>query len=180
MILAHQTPLAGIVVVGASGVSPAEQMRYTSARQLREAGFDESAVADMLETRRLWENSLQGKEIDAAQTALDRASRHAWFPHAWLPTTIESPTPDDFEFDFDPAPLIRTLPCPLLAVVGDDDRWVPLRESITVLKTAPDVELLHVPHGGHAPTEDGEGEGPVLAGYELALANWLTRHMPPI
>jgi pimeloyl-ACP methyl ester carboxylesterase len=102
MLLAHQTALAGIVVVGASGVSPAEQMRYTSARQVREAGFDEAAVADMLETRRLWENSVRGKDIDAAQAALDRASRRAWFPFAWLPTTIERPTPDDFEFDFDP------------------------------------------------------------------------------
>ena len=178
MLLAHRTQLAGIVVVGASGVSPAEQMRYTSARQLREAGFDEAAVADMLMTRRLWENSLREQEIDATQAALDQASRKAWFPFAWLPTTIEPPTPDDFEFDFDPAPLLRALPCPLLAIVGDDDRWVPLRESIAVLKTAPNVELLHVPKGGHAPTEDGDGEGSILPGYERGLANWLKRQIP--
>ena len=180
MLLAHQTPLAGIVVVGASGVSPAEQMRYTSARQVREAGFDEAEVVDMLETRRLWESSLRGHDIDAAQDALDRASRQSWFPFAWLPTAIDPPAPDDFEFDFDPAPLIRTLPCPMLVVVGDDDRWVPLSKSVAVFKTAPDVELLHVPQGGHAPTEDGDGEGPILPGYELALADWLKRHLPSV
>lgn len=179
MIVAHRARLAGIVVVGASGVSPAEQMRYTSARQVREAGFDEIAVADMLETRHLWECSLRGEGIAAAQDALDRASSQAWFPFAWLPPTIEPPTPDDFEFDFDPAPLIRTLPCPLLAVVGDDDRWVPLRESIAILKAAPDAELLYVPGGDHAPTEDGDGQGPTLPGYELGLADWLTRQAPP-
>jgi pimeloyl-ACP methyl ester carboxylesterase len=178
MLLAHQTPLAGIAVVGASGVSPAEQMRYTSARHVREAGFDEGAVADMLQTRQLWEDSVRGRDIEAAQAALERASRQPWFPFAWLPATAEPPTPDDFEFDFDPAPLIRTLPCPLLAVVGDDDRWVPLPESIAVLQTAPNVEILHVPQGGHAPTEDGDGEGPILPGYEHALVNWLKRQMP--
>lgn len=181
MIVAQSVRLAGIALVGVSGVSPKEQMRYTSARHLREAGFDEHAVAEMLKTRKLWEDSLRGINVAGAQRELDFASSQAWFPFAWLPTTIEPAAPeDDFEFEFDPTPLIRTLPCPLLAVVGDDDRWVPLPETIAVLETAPDVELLHVPGGGHAPTEDGDGHGPPLPGYELGLIDWRKRQTPTI
>jgi pimeloyl-ACP methyl ester carboxylesterase len=180
MIAAHQAALAGIVLVGASGVSPADQMRYTSARQVREAGFGEKAVAEMLATRGLWEDALRAGDAEGEQRALERASGRPWFAASWLPEPGEvDPDDDEFEFDFDPAPLIRSLPCPLLAVIGDDDRWVPLAESVAVLETAPDVELLHVPGGDHAPTDDGDGEAAVLPGYEAGLVDWIGRRIHP-
>jgi pimeloyl-ACP methyl ester carboxylesterase len=178
LIVAHELALAGVIVVGASGVSPSEQMRYATARRLREAGFDETAVAEMLETRRIWESVPAGGSTEEAERALAAAARKPWFEHAWLPTAIEPFTDDDgLEGDFDPAPLVRTLACPLLAVVGDDDRWVPLPESIAVLARAPDFEALHVPGGDHAPTTDGDGLGPVLDGYERGLIDWLGRRV---
>jgi hypothetical protein len=184
LMVAHELPLAGVVLVGASGVPPAEQMRYATARRLREAGFGEAAVAEMLETRRICESVLPGESTAEAERALQAAARKPWFELAWLPRELEPFGEDDgLEIDFDPAPLVRSLPCPLLAVIGDDDRWVPLRESIAVLETAPDVELLHVPGGDHAPTVDGDGDGPVLDGYEQGLADWLRRRVlaaPPI
>jgi uncharacterized protein len=178
LIVAHELPLAGVIVVGASGVTPSEQMRYATARHLREAGFDETAVAEMLETRRIWQSVLPGDSTDQAERALRAAARKPWFELAWLPTAIEPFTEDDgLEGDFDPAPLVRTLTCPLLAVVGDDDRWVPLAESIAVLARAPDFELLYVPGGDHAPTTDGDGLGRVLDGYERGLIDWLRRRV---
>jgi uncharacterized protein len=178
LIVAHELPLAGVVVVGASGVPPSEQMRYATARHLREAGYDETAVAEMLEARRIWLSVPAGGSTAEAERALRAAARKPWFELAWLPAAIEPFTEDDgLEPDFDPAPLVRTLPCPLLAVVGDDDRWVPLAASIAVLASAPDCELLHVPGGDHAPTRDGDGLGPVLDGYASGLADWLRRRV---
>jgi pimeloyl-ACP methyl ester carboxylesterase len=180
MIAAHQAEVAGIVLVGASGVSPAAQMRYTSARQVREAGFGEDAVAEMLAIRGLWEDALRAGDEEAAQRALQRASGRPWLAASWLPEPGElDPDEDGFEFDFDPAPVIGSLPCPLLAVIGDDDRWVPLAESVAVLETAPDMELLYVPGGDHAPTEDGDGAGPVLPGYGEGLIDWIARRIQP-
>ncbi len=178
LVVAHELPLAGVVVVGASGVPPSEQMRYATARHLREAGYDETAVSEMLETRRIWQSVTPGGSSEAAERALRAAARKPWFELAWLPTAIEPFTEDDgLEPDFDPAPLVRTLACPLLAVVGDDDRWVPPAESIAVLATAPDCEFLHVPGGDHAPTTDGDGLGRVLDGYESGLVDWLRRRV---
>jgi uncharacterized protein len=178
MIAAHQAAVAGIVLVGASGVSPADQMRYTSARQVREAGFGEEAVEEMLAIRRLCEDAFRAGDSEGARRALERASAQAWFAASWLPQPTEvGPDDDEFEIDFDPAPLIRSLPCPLLAVVGDEDRWVPLAESVAVLETAPEAELLHVPGGDHAPTEDGDGQGALLPGYEAGLVDWIGRRI---
>jgi pimeloyl-ACP methyl ester carboxylesterase len=178
LIVAHELPLAGVVLIGASGVSPSEQMRYATARHLREAGYDETAVAEMLETRRIWEGVPAGGSREEAERALRAAARKPWFELAWLPTVVEPFAEEDgLDGDFDPAPLVRTLGCPLLAVVGDDDRWVPLPESIAVLAHAPEFELLHVPGGDHAPTADGDGHGPVLEGYESGLADWLRRRV---
>lgn len=178
MIAAHDSAVAGIVLVGASGVSPAAQMRYTSARQVREAGFGEDAVAEMLAIRRLCEDAFRAGDSEGARRALERASMQPWFAASWLPAPGDmGPDEDEFEIDFDPAPLIRSLPCPLLAVIGDDDRWVPLAESVAVLETAPDVEFLHVPGGDHAPTDDGDGQGRVLPGYEAGLIDWIARRI---
>jgi pimeloyl-ACP methyl ester carboxylesterase len=178
LMLAHELPLAGVVLVGASGVGPSPQMRYAAARHLRAAGFGEGDVAEMLEVRRIWESVQPGGRISEAEVALRRAARKPWFEHAWLPRTVEPFTDEDgIEAGFDPAPLVRTLPCPMLAVVGDDDRWVPLRETVAVLEQAADAELLHVPGGDHAPTMDGDGAGPVLPGYEDGLRDWLERRV---
>jgi len=174
LIVAHELPLAGVILVGASGVSPSEQMRHATVRSLHEAGFGEADVAEMLATRQLWEEA----PAPEAQRALDAAAAKPWFAHAWLPRVAQPSLPDDgIEPHFDPAPLVRSLPCPLLAVIGDDDRWVPLRESVAVLEQAPDCELLHVPGGDHGPTADGAGLGVPLAGYESGLAEWFGRRV---
>lgn len=175
LLAAHEVAVAGVAVVGACGVTPADQMRYMTARQIRREGFGEEAVAELLETRRVWEAALQGGSADEADRVLRHASRQPWFSLAWLPDEVEPISPDDFEFFFDPAPAIRTLPCPLLAIIGDDDTCVPLPESIAVLETAPEVSFLHVPGGDHAPTTDGQGEGEVLPGYEAGLIDWIGR-----
>ena len=45
LIAAARGPgIAGLALLGASGVSPAQQMRYTTERQLREAGYGEEDV----------------------------------------------------------------------------------------------------------------------------------------
>jgi pimeloyl-ACP methyl ester carboxylesterase len=177
LLAAHELPLAGIAVVGACGVTPADQMRYMTARQMRGEGFGEEAVADLLETRRVWEEALRGGSAAEADRVLRHASRQPWFSLAALPGEFEPTSPDDFEFFFDPAHTIRTLPCPLLAVVGDDDFCVPLAESIAVLETAPEVSFLHVPGGNHGPTTDGQGQGDVLPGYEAGLIEWIGRRV---
>lgn len=175
MLAAHEVPLAGIAVVGACGVTPADQMRYMTARQIRNEGFGDDAVAELIETRLIWEAALRGGSAEEADRVLRHASRQPWFSLAALPAEFEPTAPGDFEFFFDPALTIRTLPCPLLAIVGDDDTCVPLPESIAVLELAPQVSFLHVPGGDHAPTRDGQGLGEVLPGYEAGLIDWIGR-----
>ena len=63
----------------------------------------------------------------------------------------------------------------MLTVYGDDDRWVPIDPSIAVFSALPQLEIVRVSGGGHAPTTDREGGGEVLPQYRDALASWLSR-----
>jgi pimeloyl-ACP methyl ester carboxylesterase len=44
-----------------------------------------------------------------------------------------------------------------------------------VFSALPQLEVVRIPGGGHAPTTDQEGGGDVLPQYRDALASWLGR-----
>jgi pimeloyl-ACP methyl ester carboxylesterase len=167
--------IAGLVLLGASGVSPAQQMRYTTERQLREAGYGEEDVADLRWLRTEGERYLRREQGGSAfQTVIDEYAGRPWFPLAFIPREVPE-TPEPWEMDFDPATLLGQITCPVLAVYGDDDRWVPIDPSIAVFSALPQLEIVRVSGGGHAPTADQEGGGVVLPQYRDALASWLSR-----
>jgi uncharacterized protein len=176
IVAARRNDVAGVVLVGGSGVSPAAQMRYTTERQLREAGHGDAEVADLLGLRSIGEAYLR-HEVDGRvfQAELDRFKDAPWFPLSWLPREVPLEAPD-WEMEFDPAPVLRAVRCPVLAVYGVDDRWVPIEASLAVLEaTVAELEVARIPGGGHGPTTDGEGGGEVLAAYRERLAEWLGR-----
>lgn len=85
--------------------------------------------------------------------------------------------PEPWEIDLDPAPLVAAVHCPVLLVYGDDDRWVPIEDSLRVFQRLSDVELVRVPGGGHAPTVDGEVEGTIIPFYHQRLIEWIERRV---
>jgi pimeloyl-ACP methyl ester carboxylesterase len=176
LIAASRGPgIAGLALLGASGVSPAQQMRYTTERQLREAGYGEEDVADLRRLRTEGERYIRREQGGSAfQPVIDEYAGRPWFPLAFIPREVPE-TPEPWEMDFDPATLLGQITCPVLAVYGDDDRWVPIDPSIAVFSALPQLEIVRVSGGGHAPTTDREGGGEVLPQYRDALASWLSR-----
>jgi pimeloyl-ACP methyl ester carboxylesterase len=176
LIAAARWPgIAGLALLGASGVSPAQQMRYTTERQLREAGYGEEDVADLRRLRTEGERYIRREQGGSAfQPVIDEYAGRPWFPLAFIPREVPE-TPEPWEMDFDPAMLLGQITCPVLAVYGDDDRWVPIDPSIAVFSALPQLEVVRISGGGHAPTTDREGGGEVLSQYRDALASWLSR-----
>jgi uncharacterized protein len=83
--------VAFLICVSCCGVSPAVQMRFGCANQLRKHGFSEHEVEDLVDTRLAVEGFLRsGRDRESVQAILDRAAAQPWFAHAYLPPVLPS------------------------------------------------------------------------------------------
>lgn len=173
--------LAFVIVVGCSAVSPARQMRYGTARQLRDAGFGPADQADLAELRTAWEDHQRGHlPRSRAQHVVDRFAGRPWFPLSWVPPVLpDTVTWDDM--DFDPAPAIGQLRCSVLAFYGDDE-WVPVADSIRIWRSSiPDAAQLTIrilDGTTHYPTlHGGRDIAAISPAYTTALTTWVDQTM---
>jgi len=180
--------VAFVVAVSAVGVSPAEQMNYSAEYELRERGFPDEAIAQMLELRALVNEVYRGKaDRSKVQKKLDIFRKEAWFPFAYLDDDLpEDPTVEMWhqEMDFDPKPVIQNINVPVLLLYGEQDPWVPIAKSIALWKKyCPDDLSIHqikdanhfmisIAHSGIR----GE-EGPQVEEYSIIMTQWLKRQL---
>lgn len=172
--------VAFLILVGASGVSPAAQMRYSAAEALRRAGHPAADVARAIGTRVAIEAFLRGTGSHAdAQRHIDAIAGEPWFDLLWLPRTLSADA-GWRDMDHDPRPDIRGVRCPVLLLYGDDE-VVPARESVRVWSdaltgTGAPLEVVHLPDATHLPTIGGGADiESVDPGYERAIVAWLDR-----
>lgn len=171
--------VAFLILVAACGVSPAAQMRYGTAEQLRRNGHDdEEALAELLELRLAFEAAVRDpSRIDASRAVVDRYADRPWFPLAHVPRTLDPPAgwPD---MDFDPAPILARVRCPVLLFYGEQDAWTPIEPSIAAWERSgnPDLTVVRLAGTDHAPTLGGVHERDAVSpAYAEALVDWLER-----
>jgi pimeloyl-ACP methyl ester carboxylesterase len=178
----RSSKIAFLALVGAPGVSPAEQMRYSAAEALRRAGYDDDAVFRAVATRAALEGLIRrGGSSEAAQRVIDDVADEPWFELLYLPRTLPDELPAGStwtDMDFDPAPVLREVRCPVLLVYGDDEA-VPVEQSVDVWRTATAhsgtrLDVVQLPRSTHLPTIGGEDtRDAVDPEYEQALVSWL-------
>jgi uncharacterized protein len=173
--------VAFLVLLAASGVSPAVQMRYGTAEQLRRNGFgDETALCDLAALRAALEDALRDRSrVGAAQAVVDRYADRPWFELAYVPRTLDA-TDDWPDMDYDPAPILAELRCPVLLFYGEEDEWTPVEASIAAWEDAGSAELTVVRLAGtdHAPTLGGGHDRDAISPeYTRALTDWLERRL---
>ncbi|SCL58777.1 hypothetical protein GA0070608_2038 [Micromonospora peucetia] len=183
-LTAIRHPVDFLVLVGCSGVSPARQMRYGTAEQLRRHGYGDADLAELDRLRGVAEAYLRGQlSRSVAQAELDAAVERPWLPLAFLPREVAEPGAW-VDMDFDPEPVFAALSCPVLLCYGETDAWTPIEESLTVWHRAARVaELTIVRLAGcdHAPTvNDVEDLAAISPHYEHVLLSWLDRHLPAV
>ena len=162
-------------------------MDYTALRALRENDFDESDVRRMLYLRHrindYYRGRLSGYEV---QAELDAARSARWYSLAYLDG--ESGLPEDvtqdkwyFEMDYDPLPNWEKVRQPTLFLFGDDDRWVPVDESIAAYKTATsdlaEVTFARIKGADHLMGLESEKDPHISAHYYNLLLAWLSTHL---
>ncbi|MGC4803657.1 alpha/beta hydrolase [Micromonospora sp. DT233] len=175
-----------LVLVSSSGVSPAAQMRYGTAEQLRGHGYGDAEVAELGRLRATMEAYQRG-ELDRprAQAVVDRAAERPWFPLAYVPRELPDRPGTWRDMDFDPVPVFARVSCPTLLFYGATDGWVPIDDSVTAWRratagaaVAPTVCRLD--GCDHYPTLDqGETLDDISPQYEAAMLSWLDALLPP-
>jgi pimeloyl-ACP methyl ester carboxylesterase len=180
---AYPLEVAFLVGIGMSGVSPARQMRFGTAEQLRRHGYDRTAVAELAGLRATVEEYLRGRSPRApAQAEVDRLAGRAWFPLAYLPRRLPDRPGSWSDMDFDPAPAFARLRCPVLLFYGETDEWVPIDESIAVWRRAAAASIPRIcrlPGCGHLPTRGGVADRAAISPrYADALLGWLDARLP--
>jgi pimeloyl-ACP methyl ester carboxylesterase len=164
-----------LVLFASTGVTPAAQMRYAVAEQLRRSGFGEDAVARAVELRARAEAWVRYGDAGTIAEDLAAAAREPWWSLAYLPA---SPPPDDArdelaeELFFDPEPIFAATTVPALLFYGDHDSWTPVDDSIAAWRRArgDGVEIVILPSTGHEPVD---AHGVISHAYESKLVAWL-------
>jgi pimeloyl-ACP methyl ester carboxylesterase len=170
-----------LVLVASIGVTPAEQMRYATERQLRLAGYGDDIVAQALKLRRDFEAWVHGDRAseDELREALAAVRDQPWFELAFLPPTLL----DDEEvrlwieeMDFDPRPIFAQIRVPALAFFGEADSWTPVEPSVEAWRAArgQEVEVVIVAGAGHDLTYP---DGTFAPEYERKLVAWASRRV---
>jgi pimeloyl-ACP methyl ester carboxylesterase len=134
LVASKSADVTFVVAVSAIGVSPAEQMNYSAAYELREKGFSAQAIKQMLELRGQVDKYYRGNaNRSEVQEKLNVFRNEAWFSLAYLDDSLpEDPTISKWyqEMDFDPIPIIQNVDIPVLLLYGEHDPWVPIAKSI--------------------------------------------------
>jgi len=178
---ARSPEVAFLVLLAACGVSPAEQMRYGTAEQLRRNGHgDADALGELAELRGALEDAFrEPSRIAAAQSVVDRYADRPWFRLAYVPRTLD-PSADWPDMDFDPGLILASVRCPVLLFYGEEDEWTPIEPSIAAWQRAGHDALTVVRLAGtdHAPTAGGVHERDAISpAYTQALTEWIDHRL---
>ncbi|HEV3212986.1 MAG TPA: CocE/NonD family hydrolase [Acidimicrobiales bacterium] len=181
VMAASERAFFGLVLIGFSAVSPAEQMRFGTAEQLRRAGYGEDVEAELGRLRGAWEAFQRGQLArDELQASIDRVAAEPWFELSWVPR--EAPDQATWrDMDFDATPFMERLACPVLALYGERDEWVPVEECVRRWHALPAAAaLVEVGVFADAPHDLASPSDPDLPDprYERALIDWLMRRAP--
>jgi uncharacterized protein len=158
-----------LVVLGCSGVTPAEQMRFYTDELLRRRGFGPRKRTASREARMRLEDYLRGTndpaDREALGDALQAACREPWFPFAYLPEAAPQEGARWEDMDFDPVPGFAHVRGPVLAMWGSDEECVPRETSRQRWRASgAAVTLADLPECGHWPVV-GSGD-PDYSGWD--------------
>ena len=188
LVVGLRSDIAFLIIVSGCGVSPAKQMDYGAAYNLREKGFTENTIAQAISLRNQVNEYYRGHLSRAVVAAeLDRAQSEPWFQEAYLDPGKDLPedvTKDKWwhEFDYDPLPIWKQIQPPTLFLFAEDDRWVPVAESMSKLERATahlkDVKIMQIKGTDHLMVKIHDKDVETISeDYIETMVTWLLKHV---
>jgi pimeloyl-ACP methyl ester carboxylesterase len=181
--------VAAVISLSGPGVSPYEQEAYRVEHMLRDAGAGEDQVAEALAF--FHHRAARLRRGDDLEEVLAEQLSHRDAP--WYPVLGDDGVVEHLAFlgriyDYDPAPVLARVTCPLLAIWGARDVYVPVAASAEAfaaalgragngsfrLEVIPDAD-----HGLRLPATGGAERGPRIPDLMDMVVTWLRRALPP-
>jgi uncharacterized protein len=180
--------VAAVISLSGSGVSPYRQEAYRVEHMLRDAGAGEDQITEALAFFHHRADRLRRGD-DLEEVLADQLSHRdaAWYPVLGDDGVVEHLAFMARIYDYDPAPALARVTCPLLAIWGARDTYVPVAASAEAfaaglgkagngsfrLEVVPDAD-----HGLRLPATGGEERGPRIPDLMDMLISWLRRAIP--
>ncbi len=188
LVAARRRDIAFLVIVSGCGVSPAKQMDYAARYTLAQAGFSGDVIARAIDLRNRVNEYYRGRiSRETVAADLDHAQNEPWFQLAYLNGSENLPedvTRDKwwYELDYDPLPIWQQIQPPTLFLFAEQDRWVPLAESISSLRLVTthlkDVTMAQIEGTDHLMGRIIDQEaGDISESYIEVLIAWLTKRL---
>jgi uncharacterized protein len=180
--------VAFVIAVSGPGVSPGEQMVFYYANQLRAQGVPEADVQAMTMLRRhVWQSVHDSHDLAVVRSRIEGARAKTADVHVKAQLDNLSQTTKHAgslwitqEMNYDPVIALRRLKVPILFLFGEDDRLVPVDDSVQIIRDTltsthhPDFTIRTFPGADHAMhVADPDGSRRPAAEYLSAMRDWL-------
>jgi uncharacterized protein len=181
--------VAAVISLSGPGVSPYAQEAYRVEHMLRDAGVPGDQVAEAMAYFHHRADRLRHGDDLEAVLAEQLSHREApWYPALGDDGVVEHLGFMARIYDYDPVPALRRVTCPVLAIWGQRDLYVPVAASAEAFAAALGragngsfrLEVVRdADHGLRLPASGGAERGPRIPDLMEMVAIWLRRALAP-
>jgi pimeloyl-ACP methyl ester carboxylesterase len=181
--------VAAVISLSGPGVSPCEQEAYRVEHMLRDAGVPGDQVAEALAFfHRRAERLRRGDDLEEILAEQLRHRDAPWYPVLGDDGEVEHLGFMARIYDYDPVPALERVTCPVLAIWGQRDLYLPVAASAEAFAAAlgragnGSFRLEVVPHADHGlrlPAAAGVERGPRIPDLMEMVITWLRRALDP-
>ena len=183
-----------VILLSGGGVTPVEQETFRVGAELRALNRDAEAEEAVHFIQAKFDFARTGHGWTDLESLMKRMDGKAWYPRFTGRWTSPETAREVFRLmlDFDPQPVIESLDCPLLALIGEYDTLTPPEATRSAIQAAIEsganerAEIIFLPKANHYMFEATRGS---LRNDELtridryvpqffeSLERWVERHV---